>query len=72
MGTERDTVGVGKDMSMPLKLFLVPEVCFPRRLHRLQPQSEVFSEKANFNGSPVFCGYTRGLCSQGTQRTNKS
>ena len=31
-----------------------PGVCFPRRPHRLiQPRSEVFSEKVNFNGGFV-------------------
>ena len=53
-GTERGTEGVGQEMLMPLKLFLVSEVCFPRRPHRLQPRSEVFSEKANFNNNGGF------------------
>ena len=53
-GTERGTEGVGQDMLMALKLFLVSEVCFPRRPHRLQPRSEVFSEKANFNNNGGF------------------
>ena len=35
--------------SRPLKLFLVYEICFLRRLHRVQPRSEVFSEKVIFN-----------------------
>ena len=68
--TERDTGGVGQDMSMPLKLFLVSKFCLPRRRHKLQPRSEVFSEKANFNDNggfvvethKHFSWDTRGLC----------
>ena len=35
---------------MSLKLFLFSGSLFPRRPHRLQPRSEDFREKANFNG----------------------
>ena len=50
--------------------FKFPENCFPRRPHGLQPRSEVFSEKANFNDNGGFVvgthkhfwwGYKRSL-----------
>ena len=47
-GTERDTEGVGCDM------FLVSGSPFSETSHRLQPQSEIFSEKANFSDNGGF------------------
>ena len=57
-------------MPIPLRLFLVDEICFLRRPNRVQPRFEVFSEKTNFNdngGSVVgtrkhfLWGYKRAL-----------
>ena len=47
---------------MPLKLFLVPEVCFPRCLHRLQPRCEVFSER-QISMADLSWGHKRSLFS---------
>ena len=46
--TERESQGVGRDMSCPRKLFLEerkPEVCLPRRPHAVLSRSQVLSEK---------------------------
>ena len=50
-GTDREAQGVGRDMSCPRKLFLdaevfvLAEVCLPRRPHAILPRSQVLSEK---------------------------
>ena len=56
-------------MSIPLKLFLVEEICFPRRPHRVQPGSEVFSEKANFNDNGGLVVATQKHFSWGCKRS---
>ena len=69
-GTERDTEGVGQDIYATKAIFSLRElhVCFPRRPHRLQPRSEVFSEKANFNNGGFVLG-THKHFSWGYKRT---
>ena len=47
MGTEKDFEGVGRDMSIPLKLFIDwrwAEIRFPRRPHRAKPRYKIVSE----------------------------
>ena len=70
-GTLRDTEGVGQDMSMPLKLFLVSGSLFSATSAQITASIRVFfSEKANFNDNGGFVvgtdkhflwGYKRSL-----------
>ena len=81
-GKERETEGVGCDMSWSLKLFLVSGSLFSetsapeiRKANFNDNGGFVVGTHKHFRGDTrglCFSCYTRGLCSQVTQRTNKS